>query len=149
MMVLLLLATAALPPHTQSTPATLGQGPFKGLKARVTAIRFFESGGNIPDQKSRVVTTRFDAFATRFINVELELEYPKAAKLTKFQVACRFEAPGAEPREAVVKGRVEPGWTGSYPPEPGPGTGEAGPRASIGSPAPRRARSSPPPQSRW
>ncbi len=114
MMVLLLLATAALPPHTQSTPATLGRGPFNGLKARVTAIRFFESGGNIPDLKSRVVTTRFDALATRFINVELELEYPKAAKVTEFQVACRFEAPGVEPRQAVVKGRVEPGWTGSY-----------------------------------
>ena len=113
-MVLLLVVTAALLPQTQSTPATLGRGPFNGLKARVTAIRFFESGGSIPDQKSRVVTTRFDAFATRFINVELELEYPKSAKPTEFQVACRFEASGAESRDAVIKGRAEPGWTGSY-----------------------------------
>jgi len=114
MMLLPLLAIAAFPVQTQTTPVTLGRGPFGGLKARVTAIRFFESGGRIPDAKSRVVTRRFDAFAARFINVELELEYPKASAPTEFQVSCRFEAPGTEPREAVVKGKVEPGWTGSY-----------------------------------
>ena len=87
-------------------------------------MRFPESGGSIPDAKSRVVTRRFDAFAARFINVELELEYPKASVLTEFQVSCRFEAPGTAPREAVVKGKVE-------------------------SPASRKARSWPPPRSRW
>jgi hypothetical protein len=99
MMVLLLLATAALPPQTQSTPATLGRGPFNGLKARVTAIRFFEGGGNIPDQRSRVVATRFDAFATRFINVELELKSlaPRRARSSppgRYTLTC---ASGAAP----------------------------------------------------
>ena len=114
MKALSLLAAAVLPLQAQTASPALGRGSFNGLKARVTAIRFFEGGGTIPDSKSRVVTTRFDAFATRFIDVELELEYPKASRQTDFQVACRFEAPGTEPREALIKGKVEPGWTGSY-----------------------------------
>jgi hypothetical protein len=84
----LLLAPASL--LAQEKPV-LGKAPFNRLKARATAIRFFESGGAATAAKDRVFSTRFDALTTRFINLELELEYPKAVQRTGFQVECRFE----------------------------------------------------------
>lgn len=93
---------------------TLGRSPFNGLKARVIAARFFESGANVPDQKDRVVTTTFDALTTRYVNLELELEYAKAAKPTEFEVRCRFDGPDGKPRTPSIKGKVEAGWVGSY-----------------------------------
>jgi hypothetical protein len=107
----LLLLPARLP--AQAAPV-LGRGSFSGLRARVTAIRFFESAGGALDPKSRVITTRFDALTTRFINLELELEYAKAAKRTPFQVECRFEGPGGAARALTLAGTIEAGWTGSY-----------------------------------
>jgi hypothetical protein len=94
--------------------STLGKAPFNGLQARVAAIRFFESGGVIPDPKQRVFTTRFDALTTRFIFFELELAYAAARKRTPFQVECVFEGPDGKLRERTLSGTVEPGWTGSY-----------------------------------
>ncbi len=110
----LVLLLSAVPLPAQAPTVTLGRGPFNGLKARVVAIRFFESAGNVPDRKSRVVTTTFDALTTRFINLELELEYAKAAKRTEFDVQCRFEGPDGKPRTPLIHGAIEPGWVGSY-----------------------------------
>ncbi len=88
--------------------------PLGGLKARVTAVRLFESGGDVPDRKNRVITTTFDALTTRFINLELELEYPPAARHTEFEIPCEIQGPDSAPRVPVVKGAIEPGWVGSY-----------------------------------
>lgn len=93
----------------KEVPATWG-----GLKARVVAVRFYESPGGTVDQKTRVVTTSFEARTTRFINVELDLEYPKAAKAVDFEVQCRATGPDSTARVAVLKGSVETGWAGSY-----------------------------------
>lgn len=112
---LALALSTCLPAAVLSQPApVLGRSSFNGLKARVTAVRFFESAGGIPDPKSRVVTTRFDALTTRFINLELELEYAKAAKRTPIRVDCGFAGPAGAARELVIAGNVEAGWTGSY-----------------------------------
>lgn len=105
---------AAAPLQAQGTAETLGRGNFNGLKARVVAIRFFESAGNIPAPKDRVVATTFDALTTRFINLELELEYAKAAKQTPIKVECRFEGPAGASRNLTLSGTVDAGWTGSY-----------------------------------
>lgn len=94
--------------------AGLGRSWFNGLKARVATVRFFESAGGIPDPKNRVAATRFDALTTRFINLELELEYAKAAKRTPIRVECHFEGPAGAARDLVLSGNVEAGWTGSY-----------------------------------
>ena len=98
---------------SQSAPV-LGRAPFNGLKAKVAAIRFFESGGVIPAPKQRVLTTKFDALTTRFIYFELELAYAPAPKRTAFVVECRFEGPDGAVRERSIAATVEPGWTGSY-----------------------------------
>jgi hypothetical protein len=109
-----LLLWLFLPTLPLCQTATLGKAPFNGLKARVTAIRFFESGGVIPEPKQRVFTTKFDALTTRFIYFELELAYAPAPKRTAFEVACRFEGPGGALQERTIAGTVEQGWTGSY-----------------------------------
>ena len=93
---------------------TLGRAPFNGLNATVKSIKFFESAGAIPDSKQRVITTRFDALTTRFINFELELAYSPAPKDTPFQVDCRFDGPDGKPRERTVRSTIAKGWTGSY-----------------------------------
>jgi hypothetical protein len=102
-------------PRVEEKPAgTLGSAPFGGLKGRVSAVRFFESGGDVPDRRDRVIATSFDALTIRFINIELELEYPKAARRAVFEVACRYEGPDSTARTPVVKGEVDAGWIGSY-----------------------------------
>jgi hypothetical protein len=110
----LVFLLSATPLRAQVPAVTLGRGPFNGLKARVVAIRFFESAGNVPDRKTRVVTTTFDALTTRFINLELELEYAKAAKRTEFEVQCRFEGPDGKLRTPLIHGAIDPGWVASY-----------------------------------
>ena len=109
-----LLLLVLLPGSSISQPATLGKAPFNGLQARVSAIRFFESGGVVPDPKQRVFTTKFDALTTRFIFFELELAYAAARKRTAFQVECVFAGPGGRQLERTLSGTIEPGWTGSY-----------------------------------
>ena len=111
---LLLLALAASPLRAQTRGITLGRAPFGGLKARVTAIRFFESGGELPDRRRRIVTTTFDALTTRYVNLELELEYAPAPRRTEFRVECRFDGPDGTPRTPVIQAVVEKGWTGSF-----------------------------------
>lgn len=96
-------------PKPVETPAWFG-----GLKARVMAVRLFESAGAPVDPKQRVVTTRFDGLTTRFINIELDLEYAKAARKTAFEVQCRYDGPDSTARAPIIKGTVEAGWTGSY-----------------------------------
>jgi hypothetical protein len=109
-----LLLWLLLPALPLCQTATLGRAPFNGVKAKVAAIRFFESGGVIPEPKQRILATRFDALTTRFIYFELELSYAPAPKRTAFSVECRFEGPNGAVRERTVAGTIEQGWTGSY-----------------------------------
>ncbi len=95
-------------------PAVLSGAPVGTLKARVTALRLFESGGEVPDRKDRVITSTFDALTTRFINIELELEYPPAPRSIAFEIGCRFDGPDSTARTPAVRGSVDAGWIGSY-----------------------------------
>ena len=114
---------AARPPAKPASPindanaktaAILSGAPVGTLKARVTAVRLFESGGEVPDRKDRVITGTFDALTTRFINIELELEYPRAPRSIAFEIGCRFDGPDSTTRTPTVRGSVEAGWIGSY-----------------------------------
>ncbi len=106
---------AAKPPTPPAgRPAEKPVTPLGILKAKILAVRLFESGGEVPDRKNRVLTTTFDGLTTRFINLELELEYPPAAKKAEFELACRIEGPDSVARVPVVRGVIEPGWVGSY-----------------------------------
>jgi len=110
--------TATLPPVKPAPkppvkPAGKAPIPFGPLKARVAAVRLFESGGEALDRKNRVVTTTFDALTTRFINLELELVYPASRRRLEFEVPCQIEGPDSSPRIPVVKVEVDAGWVGS------------------------------------
>jgi hypothetical protein len=94
--------------------AVLSGAAVGSLKARVTAVRLFESGGEVPDRKDRVITNTFDALTTRFINIELELEYPRSPKRIAFEIGCRFDGPDSTARTPTVRGSVDAGWIGSY-----------------------------------
>lgn len=95
-------------------PAMLSNVAFGPVKAKVTAVRIFESGGTVPERKDRIVGTTFDALTTRFINLELELQYPKVSKPAAFQIPCRFEGPDSTERATTLDVEVDPGWVGSY-----------------------------------
>lgn len=95
-------------------PATLSGIPVGRLKAKVTAIRLFESGAEVPDREARTITASFDALTTRFINIELELQYPRVSRSTEFEIGCRFDGPDSTARTPTVRGSVDPGWAGSY-----------------------------------
>jgi hypothetical protein len=95
-------------------PAVLSGAAVGPLKARVTAVRLFESGGQAPEREQRVITTNYDALTTRFINIELEIEYPRAARATEFEIPCRFQGPDSTQRIPVVRVSVDAGWVGSY-----------------------------------
>lgn len=111
-------AVAAAPPKPAPQPAAKPAGkppvPFGTLKAKVAAVRLFESGGEVPDRKNRVVTTTFDALTTRFINFELELVYPAASRRIEFEVPCQIEGPDSTARIPVVRVEVDAGWVGSF-----------------------------------
>jgi|KBSSwiStaDraftv2_1062776.scaffolds.fasta_scaffold12394_5 hypothetical protein len=106
-------AAPAIDPNAK-TPAVLSGVAVGSLKAKVTALRLFESGGEVPDRKDRVITSTFDALTTRFINIELELEYPRAPRSIAFEIGCRFDGPDSTARTPTVRGSVDPGWVGSY-----------------------------------
>lgn len=111
------VVAAQPPPKPAPKPAAKPAGkppvPFGSLRAKVTTVRLFESGGEIPDRKNRVVTNTFDALTTRFINLELELTYPAARMRQQFEVPCQIEGPDSTERIPVVKIEVESGWVGS------------------------------------
>lgn len=95
-------------------PATLSGTAVGQLKARVTAIRLFESGAEVPDREARTITATFDALTTRFINIELELQYPRAPRSMGLEIGCRFDGPDSTARTPTVRISVDPGWVGSY-----------------------------------
>ncbi|HJR35973.1 MAG TPA: hypothetical protein VJ817_13545, partial [Gemmatimonadales bacterium] len=104
----------AAPDPNARIPATLSGIPVGRLKAKVTAIRLFESGADVPDREARTITATFDALTTRFINIELELQYPRVSRPTEFEIGCRFDGPDSTARTPAVRGSVDPGWAGSY-----------------------------------
>ena len=95
-------------------PAVLSGVAVGALKAKVTGVRFFESGSDLPDRNDRVLSTSFDALTTRYINIELDLEYPRVSRATAFEIPCRFDGPDSTVRTPTVKGTVDPGWSGSF-----------------------------------
>ncbi|HEX7023921.1 MAG TPA: hypothetical protein VF187_03800, partial [Gemmatimonadales bacterium] len=95
-------------------PATLGNAAFGPLRAKVTALRLFESSADAPERKERVITSTFDALTTRFINIELELQYPRVSKPAEFEIACRFDGPDSTARAPKLLVQVDAGWVGSY-----------------------------------
>lgn len=81
----------------------------------VRTIRLFEGGSGFPPRDERNYTDRFGPGA-RFINVELEIDLPPAAKqMGDTSVACTFFKGVIEPVGTVqIWLTPQPGWTSVY-----------------------------------
>jgi hypothetical protein len=89
------------------------------LQAKVTQIRFFESGEGIPPRNTRVYATRFDASTARYINIELDLEYPDPGRVVAVPVSCvYFNHDGTRQGDITWTIQVQP-WTRSWSTENG------------------------------
>lgn len=116
----------ASPTPAPSPPPSSGvAGPLAAIGARVTSIRFFESGYGTTPAGERDYQEVFSAQASRFINVELTLEHEAPARTVSVTVTCRYLRNRSEEiGRARIPFRVNPettsirntgGWGGRNP----------------------------------
>lgn len=104
-------ATPAVVPRRQAT----GFGLLPVPNARVTAVRFFESGTQVPEKNLRQYRDRFETSTSRYVNWELDLEFPKAQARVDFAIDAVWYGPdGSIVWRQTRKNYVLPGWTTSW-----------------------------------
>jgi len=82
------------------------------LKDYVRAVKFFESGLNIPDANKRVYLTRFASGLTRFINWELNFQMPALGRSLEYEVEAVWKkADGSVLARRNQKSYIEAAWT--------------------------------------
>lgn len=92
-------------PLANSTPV-----PIPG--ARVESMRFFESGLGTTPPPQRRYSNRFPKAATRYINWEVDLEYPKVASRVDFTIIAVWTGlDGREVHRQTMGAYALPGWT--------------------------------------
>jgi hypothetical protein len=69
-----------------------------------TTIRLYEqSGGNVLGAEKRVYTTYFNSLRTRYIAVEVSLDYPAAATGFQLKVGCQMTRPDGKVIDGIWK----------------------------------------------
>lgn len=96
------------------------------LNARVTSLRFFESGEGILPFSRRIYGQSFRSSTTRFINWELSLSYPIPEKRTDFDIVEVWRKPHGTVTTHAIPVYVDHNWTGSQC-----GSGHGSPRAGT------------------
>ncbi len=85
------------------------------VKGHVAAMRFFESGPERAPRDQRRFASAFDAAATRFVALELEVTYPAPRIHTAVAYACTYRGPGNRvlgvARDSIA---VDPGETSAF-----------------------------------
>ncbi|MES2123153.1 MAG: toll/interleukin-1 receptor domain-containing protein [Gemmatimonadota bacterium] len=77
-------------------------------------LRFFEAGESIPLAGQRSYATKFLASTTRFIDVEVALEYEAPNRNVIIPIACNLTSRGGQVITALtITARVQPSWTSS------------------------------------
>ncbi len=91
-------------------------GYIPSLNAKVTSLRFFESGYNAPPREQRVYSNRFDKSETRYVNWELNLEFPAPGNRRSYVVEQFWYSPDGDllTRQQTNSISIEPNWTWSY-----------------------------------
>lgn len=104
----LALLSLALPAHAQTkvSLATFG--------AKVVGFRFFPSDSGFPAVSERFFRATFDSATTKYINMELEVDYPAAPGALEFSLTCRYEGPNGYLATPDLIGKITAGWSGSY-----------------------------------
>lgn len=78
------------------------------------ALRFFEAGESIPVAGQRRYTTSFLASATRYIDVEVQLDYEAPNRELTVPIACTLTSKGGQVITAItVNAKIQPSWTSS------------------------------------
>jgi serine/threonine protein kinase len=111
-------STVPVPTRTSAPPSTETPVPdwdIPSLQANVTDMRFFEGGYDIPPRDERQYTTRFAQSDTRYINYELNLEFPEPGHQVEFQVEAVYYRPdGTELTTLSADYHLEADWTTSW-----------------------------------
>jgi hypothetical protein len=107
------------PTATPNANLTLPDPYIPSLNARVIALRFYESGNEDLPREEIVYQQRFASDTTRYINWELDLEYPAPGRRTEFEItAIWYQDKGTSSWEEIYRrtrvAYVEADWTGSY-----------------------------------
>jgi hypothetical protein len=102
-------------------PATLTvlKPDIPSLNARVNALRFYESGPEDPPPEEIVYAQRFASDATRYINWELDIDYPAPGRRIDFEITeIWYQDNGTSSWEEIFRDvdihNVEADWKGSY-----------------------------------
>jgi hypothetical protein len=118
--------TATPKPASTPVPATRTPAPpptevaasdwdIPSLPANVSELRFFEGGYDIPPRDEREYTTRFSQAETRYIDYELNLEFPEPGRRVEFVVETVYYRPdGTELAWLTADCYLEADWTSSW-----------------------------------
>jgi len=92
-----------------ATPTATASGSIPSLEARVTDLRFFESGATSVPREDRVYRQIFDQEATRSVDWELTLAHPPpGAQIYEFTVEAVYHRPdGSVLGRSTHEGRIE------------------------------------------
>jgi hypothetical protein len=86
----------------------------QAIDAKVTAVRFFESGFDSPPPEQRVYRDRFPRSGTRYIDWELMLTFPKAPKRIDFAIRHVWVRPdGSRENDQTLSAYIDAGWSSS------------------------------------
>jgi hypothetical protein len=115
-LIALALALVALEPVGAVLEAQTALPGIADVSGRLVAVRFFTSDQSVPARAARVYSTRFDAAATKYVNVELEAEFEPPRRQVEFAVTCQYTKPdGGTMGPFDVKFTIQPDWIRSYP----------------------------------
>jgi serine/threonine protein kinase len=97
------------------TPTLAAVWDIPSLRATVTELRFFEGGYDMPPRDARQYGTRFAQAEARYIDYELNLEFPAPGRPVDFEVMAVYYGPdGTELDRFSAEYRLEADWTTSW-----------------------------------
>jgi serine/threonine protein kinase len=106
------------PPVSPTPPPAQPSAPtwtIPSIPANVASLLLFESDYNMPARDQRQYATRFAGSETRYINYELNLEFPAPGRPIDFQVeAVYYQPDGTELVRFAADYRLEADWTTSW-----------------------------------
>jgi len=111
-----------LPKEKMTTPTVTNRkeskdtlGVIPSLNAKVTNLRFYESGYQPTDMNERVYASQFRRDRSRYINWELRLEHPKRERRVDFRIDVTWYRPdGSVLAKQNVQAHLEESWINSF-----------------------------------
>jgi len=101
--------------HFPDESGSVGGYDIPLLKAKVIALNFFESGFNTPNKDQRGYSTQFMKTNSRYINWELNLEFPAPGRRIDFDIiAVWYNPDGSVMARQTKASYIEANWTNSY-----------------------------------